>query len=65
MEDIINNIDINQYLPAAITWATNILLAIAILLAGLWLAGKVRNLIIGLCHKYTHLDDTLFRFFAF
>ena len=62
MEDIINNIDINQYLPAAITWATNILLAIAILLAGLWLAGKVRNLIIGLCHKYTHLDDTLFRF---
>ena len=27
-------IDINQYLPAAIVWATNILLAIVILLIG-------------------------------
>jgi small conductance mechanosensitive channel len=43
-------------------WATNILMAIVILLIGLWLAGKVRNMIISLCHKYTHFDDTLFRF---
>ena len=57
MDEIINNIDVNQYLPAAVMWATNILMAI-----GLWLAGKVRNMIISLCHKYTHFDDTLFRF---
>ena len=62
MNEMINDIDINEYLPAAITWATNILLAIVILLIGLWLAGKVRNLIVGLSRKYTHFDDTLFRF---
>jgi small conductance mechanosensitive channel len=62
MDEIINNIDVNQYLPAAVMWATNILMAIVILLIGLWLAGKVRNMIISLCHKYTHFDDTLFRF---
>ena len=62
MNDLINDIDVNQYLPAALEWSTNILLAIVILLVGLWFAGKVRNLIVGLCHKYTHLDDTLFRF---
>lgn len=62
MDEIINNIDVNQYFPAAVMWATNILMAIVILLIGLWLAGKVRNMIISLCHKYTHFDDTLFRF---
>ncbi|TMO79740.1 mechanosensitive ion channel protein MscS [Pseudoalteromonas sp. S3776] len=62
MDEIIHNIDVNQYLPAAIMWATNILMAIVILLIGSWLAGKVRNMIVSLCHKYTHFDDTLFRF---
>lgn len=62
MDDIINTINLNEYLPKALDWATNILLAIVILLLGLWFAGKVRGIIVGLCHKYTHLDDTLFRF---
>ncbi|MFW8590999.1 mechanosensitive ion channel family protein [Glaciecola sp. 2405UD65-10] len=62
MNEMINDIDINEYLPAAIEWATNILLAIVILLIGLWLAGKVRNIIVSLSKKYTHFDDTLFRF---
>jgi len=62
MTDIIQNLDFNQYLPAAIAWATNILLAIIILLFGLWFAGKVNKFITGIGAKYTHLDDTLFRF---
>lgn len=62
MLDIIEKIDINQYLPATISWATNILLAVAILIAGLWFAGKINKLIYNIGKKYDHLDDTLFRF---
>lgn len=62
MEEILEKVDINQYLPAAIVWATNILLAIVILLIGLWIANKVRKIIIGISHKHNQFDDTLFRF---
>ncbi|MGH1463076.1 MAG: mechanosensitive ion channel family protein [Neptuniibacter sp.] len=62
MQDILNNLDIDQYLPSAIAWASNILLAIVILLIGFWAAGKVYKIIIGLSKKSPHLDDTLFRF---
>lgn len=56
------NLDLNQYLPATIAWATNILLAIVILLFGLWFAKNVNNFIVNVGKKYNHLDDTLFRF---
>jgi len=62
MLEIINNADINQYLPVAITWATNILLAIVILLIGLWFSGRVNKWVIGFSQKNPHLDATLFRF---
>ncbi len=62
MPEIIDQIDVNQYVPAAVDWASNILLAIVILLLGLWFAGRVNKLIINVSKKYTHLDDTLFRF---
>jgi len=62
MSDLLDNLDINQYLPAAISWATNILLAIFILLLGLWIANSVYKLIVGISKKNQHLDDTLFRF---
>ncbi len=60
--DFLDKIDINQYLPAAIAWGTNILLAIAILLIGFWIAGKVNKFIVKLSDNNTKLDDTLFRF---
>ena len=56
------NLDLNQYLPATIAWATNILLAVVILLFGLWFAKNVNNFIVNVGKKYAHLDDTLFRF---
>ena len=56
------DLDLNQYLPATIAWATNILLAIVILLFGLWFAKNVNNFIVNIGKKYTHLDVTLFRF---
>ena len=62
MLEVTENIDINQYLPAAIGWATNILLAIVILLIGLWLARWVNRVVVGIGKKYEQLDDTLFRF---
>ncbi len=62
MDQLVNTLDINQYLPAALSWATNILLAAVILLVGLWIAGKVKNLIIGISKKHAQLDETLFRF---
>jgi len=62
MLDLLENIDVNQYIPAIITWATNILLAIVILLIGLWFAGKVSKMIISISQKNPHLDVTLFRF---
>jgi len=62
MPEFLNNIDINQYLPATIAWATNILLAIVILLIGFWIANSVYKLIVGISKKHAQLDDTLFRF---
>jgi len=59
--EFLDSIDINQHLPAAIAWATNILLAIVILIIGFWIAGSVNKLIINI-GKGKHLDDTLFRF---
>ncbi len=62
METLINAVDIQQYIPAALSWATNLLLAIVILLVGLWIASKVNKLIIGISKKHQQLDETLFRF---
>jgi len=62
MQEFLENLDLNQYLPAAIAWGTNILLAILILIIGYWIAGKVSKGVRGLGEKYEKLDDTLFRF---
>ncbi len=60
--EFLENIDINQHLPAAIAWSTNILLAIIILIIGFWIASSVSKLIVSTGKKNKHLDDTLFRF---
>ena len=64
MEDFLASLDINQYLPAALAWATNILLALAILIVGLWVAGKVYKGIVAIANRHPQLDDTLFKFFG-
>lgn len=62
MQELIKKLDINQYLPAAVDWATNILLALAILVVGMWIAGKAYKAISGISNRYEQLDDTLFKF---
>lgn len=64
MEEFLASLDINQYLPAALAWATNILLALAILIIGLWIASKVYNAIAAIASSHPQLDDTLFKFLA-
>ena len=54
MEDFIAQLDLNQYLPTALDWATNLLLALAILIVGVWLAGKVNKAIINIANKQTN-----------
>lgn len=44
--------------------ATNVVIAIAILLVGLWISKRVQNAIVRMGQKFAHLDETLFRFFA-
>jgi len=57
-----SDFNIDQYMPSVISWGTNILLAILILIVGFWIAGKVGQFIRGLGAKYENLDDTLFNF---
>lgn len=62
MLELIDQFDINQYLPALIAGATNVLLAFLILIVGLIVANKVNSIICKTGEKYEKLDDTLFRF---
>ena len=47
-----------------VSWGMNILLAIVILVIGLWISKRVQNAIIKLSEKSPQLDDTLFKFLA-
>ncbi len=62
MTELMKSLDINQFGPVALSWATNILLAIIILLIGLWFSGRVNKWIVGISKNSPHLDITLFRF---
>lgn len=64
MNSFIEKLDINQYLPTALDWATNLLLALGILLVGIWIAGKAYKAVTAVANKYDQLDDTLFKFFG-
>lgn len=64
MQEFIDKLDINQYLPTALDWATNILVALIILVIGIWIAGKAYNSVVHIANKHNQLDDTLFKFFG-
>ena len=52
-EDSVSNI---------VSWGMNILLAIIILIVGLWISKRVKNGIVKLSQKSPNLDETLFKF---
>lgn len=62
MQNFIDQLDFNQYLPALIAGSTNVLFAILILIIGLFIANKVNKIIYKTGEKYEKLDNTLFRF---
>ncbi|MCO7189128.1 MULTISPECIES: mechanosensitive ion channel domain-containing protein [unclassified Pseudoalteromonas] len=64
MDSFLEQIDINQYLPVAVDWATNLVLALFILIIGIWLAGKAYKAVVSVANRYDKLDDTLFKFFG-
>jgi len=51
MKETIDQINISQYMPIVIDWATNTLLAIGILFIGIWIANRVYNLVVGISKK--------------
>lgn len=62
MQDYVEQIDINQYLPLIIDVGINVLLAALILIVGLYIANKVSSIINKIGERYDKLDNTLFRF---
>lgn len=62
MQALIDSININQYLPAVIAGAINVLFAIIILIVGFFIANKINQFICKAGEKYKNLDNTLFRF---
>jgi small conductance mechanosensitive channel len=64
LNELLEHLDFTEYLPAAISWATNILLAAVILIIGIWISGRAYKAVHAIGKKYESLDDTLFRFFG-
>jgi len=62
MQDFLDKLDIDQYMPVLIDGAVNVLLAALILIVGMMIASKVNKIICKTGEKYDKLDDTLFRF---
>jgi len=62
MAELWNNLDVQQYVPGAIGFASNVLLALLIFIVGSWIAGRVGKFVAGLGAKYAKLDSTLFTF---
>lgn len=62
MNEFFNSFQTEEYLPYILDIATNILLAIVILIIGIFIAAKVNQAICKTGEKHEKLDDTLFRF---
>ena len=62
IREFVASLDVRSYVPAAVEWSTNILLAVLILIAGYWIAGRIAGLITRTGSRYEQLDSTLFTF---
>lgn len=67
MEDIkafMNPDRLDSLMSSGLALGTKVLIALLILIVGLWISKRVKNAINALAKKSPHLDDTLFKFFA-
>jgi len=62
MQDLIDSIDTSTLTDTGLELGTNVLLAIAILIIGMWIAKRVDIMICALSKGSQHLDETLFKF---
>ena len=62
MQKFLESFNVNEYIPALLEGATNLLFAAAILFVGLFVANKAKSIIANTAKKYQTLDDTLFSF---
>ena len=62
MDEIMNEVDMSYYWSLMIDGASSLLLAIVILIVGLFIANRVNKAICATGSRYEKLDDTLFRF---
>lgn len=67
MEDVskfLNPEQLDGLMSKGVALGTKVLIALLILIVGLWISKRVKNMIIKLSSKSPHLDETLFKFFA-
>jgi small conductance mechanosensitive channel len=62
MQEYFQNFNLNEYMPALIAGATNVLFAALILIIGIFIASRVNRMICKMGESHQKLDDTLFRF---
>lgn len=62
METLMDTATIEQYLPAVLDFAVNVLFAIVILTIGSFVASKVNRLVCAAGERHERLDSTLFKF---
>lgn len=64
LKTFLNPDRVESMTSSGLALATNVVIAVAILLVGLWISKRVQNAIVRMGQKFAHLDETLFRFFA-
>jgi len=62
MQEYFQSFNLNEYMPALIAGATNVLFAALILIVGIFIASRVNRMICKMGESHKNLDDTLFRF---
>ncbi len=62
MQEYFKNLNLDEYMPAVIAGATNVLFAALILIVGMFIAGRINRMICKMGESHKKLDDTLFRF---
>lgn len=62
LENILRPIGLEGQADTILAGATNVLLALVILIVGFWIAGRVGKIVRGIGRRHERLDDTLFNF---
>ena len=62
MQKYFQDFNLNEYMPALIAGATNVLFAGLILIIGVFVASRINRMICKMGESHEKLDDTLFRF---